>query len=168
MPFAYRLRSESDISAARPVDWEGLHPDISTTMSPASRCLVSKFFWRIYRIGILPLFPARTSGISAPRIQYTIAVLLPDGTSFPQSPLIVLSIRSEKVPSIQEAAEGLSMNHSLNIVCAWSAKLSFTDNYQEWYSAQNIAVDSIKNESCHQYYFEIHSFSRVYQYSFSS
>lgn len=38
-------------------------------MSPAVSCFVAKFLGRIYLVGILPLLPALTSGISAPLIK---------------------------------------------------------------------------------------------------
>lgn len=54
-------------------------------------------------MGILPLFPNLTSGISAPRMQYTISVLLPVGESLPQSP-----------PSVSSTSELMLLVSQLN------------------------------------------------------
>ena len=111
--------------AARPVDCVGLPPDISITISPATSFFFIKFLARIYRIGIFPLFPKQISGISVPLMQYTLSVLFPKQVFFPQSPLIISSIKFEKVPDCHVLLSGLSINHFLKSICTCCSKLSF-------------------------------------------
>ena len=94
-------------------------------MSPAVSCFVAKFFGRIYLVGILPLLPDLTSGISAPLMQYTFSVFLPVGASFPQSPFKVDLMSSENVPVDHLLFSRLSIKHFLNITLACCSKLLF-------------------------------------------
>lgn len=61
-------------------------------------------------MGILPLLPNLTSGISAPRMQYTISVLLPIGESLPQSPPSVSSTSEPMLLVFQLVESSLSIN----------------------------------------------------------
>ena len=98
-----------------PVDWVGLPPDISITISSAVSCLFKRFFDKIYLIGIFPLLPSFISGMSAPLIQKTFSILLAITFSFPQSPFKVEIISSENVPVDHLKFSGLLIKYFLNI-----------------------------------------------------
>ena len=78
-------------------------------------------------MGILPLLPTLTSGMSAPRMQYASWVLLPVSVSLPQSPPIVADMTSLKVPFLQPSGftppnGSKSTNQLLKMACAICSK----------------------------------------------